>query len=393
MRYSHMTINLAESMNAVFKGVRALPITRLVKATYYRLNAYFTEHSRKYAAQLQAGRLYSETVHDRLNKAADAASGCRVITFDRVETLFEVMERRDASIDQMGRTCRVNLAQEYCDCGKFQALHYPCQHVIAACAYIGISYEPYVNRVYKLDTMLMAYAKEFQPLGLEEYWPVPEDPRKLVPGEGNIRKKGRPRATRFRNEMDFRDLTMLKCSLFPQSFGLILLRARGCTSGVTSSSCGCGGTSSTCPSLLSSCGVGGFSFRSTDFENGRPFLSPITSATISVVSSLPSKHSLELGHHQTFLVNAQDFSSVATRKTPAKSSPVTPLLASLLSSSCVTTSCTTIVGVVTATTTTFGSSHNCSCNFVIASNPSVIDYASALDPLSSSPPSHQVSWP
>ncbi|KAF7815092.1 uncharacterized protein G2W53_029061 [Senna tora] len=69
MRYSHMTTNFAKSMNVVFKGVRALPITGLVKATYYRLNAYFTEHSRKYAAQLQAGRLYSETVHDRLNKA------------------------------------------------------------------------------------------------------------------------------------------------------------------------------------------------------------------------------------------------------------------------------------------------------------------------------------
>ncbi|KAF7835245.1 putative transcription factor interactor and regulator CCHC(Zn) family [Senna tora] len=37
MRYSHMTTNLAESMKAVFKGVRALPITGLVKATYYHL--------------------------------------------------------------------------------------------------------------------------------------------------------------------------------------------------------------------------------------------------------------------------------------------------------------------------------------------------------------------
>ncbi|KAF7820642.1 uncharacterized protein G2W53_026097 [Senna tora] len=44
-------------------------------------------------------RYYSETVHDRLNKTADAAFGCRVITFDRAETLFEVMERQDASID------------------------------------------------------------------------------------------------------------------------------------------------------------------------------------------------------------------------------------------------------------------------------------------------------
>ncbi|KAF7826539.1 uncharacterized protein G2W53_017703 [Senna tora] len=179
MRYSHMTTNLAMSMNDVFKGVRALPIT----------------------------------VHERLNKATNTTSGCKVITFDRAETSFKVMERQDASIDQLGKTCRVNLAQEYCNSGKFQACHYPCQHVIATCAYIGISYEPYVNIVYKLDTMLVAYAKEFQPLGIEEYWPDREDPRKLVPDLGKICKKGQLRATRFRNEMDFRDPSMLKCSL------------------------------------------------------------------------------------------------------------------------------------------------------------------------------------
>ncbi|KAF7833481.1 uncharacterized protein G2W53_015814 [Senna tora] len=96
--------------------------------------------------------------------------------------------------------------------------------------------------------------------------------------------------------------------------------------------------------------------------------------------SPPSKHSLELGHHQAFLFNAQDFSLAATQKTPAKSLPVTPLLASLLSSSCETTSCTTIVDVVTTTTSASSSSHNRSCNSVIASNPSIIDDASASDP-------------
>ncbi|KAF7813288.1 uncharacterized protein G2W53_034264 [Senna tora] len=101
-RFGHMTTNLAESMNAVFKGVRALPITGLVKATYYRLNTYFTENSRMYEAQLQAGRIYSEKVHDHLNKVANAASGCRVVRFDRAESSFEVMERQDHSIDQMG---------------------------------------------------------------------------------------------------------------------------------------------------------------------------------------------------------------------------------------------------------------------------------------------------
>ncbi|KAF7831684.1 uncharacterized protein G2W53_014017 [Senna tora] len=65
--------------------------------------------------------------------------------------------------------------------------------------------------------------------------------------------------------------------------------------------------------------------------------------------SPPSQHFLVLAHHQAFLTNAHAFLSVATRKMPAKSSPITTLLVSLLSSSCATTSCTIIVGVVTAT--------------------------------------------
>ncbi|KAF7801565.1 hypothetical protein G2W53_040676 [Senna tora] len=56
-------------MNTMFKSVRALPITDLVKATYYRLNTYFTEHFRM------------------------------VVRFDRAETFFEVMKRQDHSID------------------------------------------------------------------------------------------------------------------------------------------------------------------------------------------------------------------------------------------------------------------------------------------------------
>nr|XP_025662100.1 uncharacterized protein LOC112757757 [Arachis hypogaea] len=41
-RWSHMTTNLVECINSVLKGARNLPITALVKATFYRLNELFT---------------------------------------------------------------------------------------------------------------------------------------------------------------------------------------------------------------------------------------------------------------------------------------------------------------------------------------------------------------
>ncbi|KAF7801563.1 uncharacterized protein G2W53_040674 [Senna tora] len=84
-----MMNNLAESIKAVFKGVRELPIIGLVKATYYRLNTYFIKHSRMYEAQLRADPLYSAKVYDHLNKVADVVSGCRVVRFDQAETSFE----------------------------------------------------------------------------------------------------------------------------------------------------------------------------------------------------------------------------------------------------------------------------------------------------------------
>ncbi|XP_072093544.1 uncharacterized protein [Arachis hypogaea] len=41
-RWGHMTTNLVECINSVLKGARNLPITALVKATFYRLNELFT---------------------------------------------------------------------------------------------------------------------------------------------------------------------------------------------------------------------------------------------------------------------------------------------------------------------------------------------------------------
>ncbi|XP_019460005.1 PREDICTED: uncharacterized protein LOC109359765 [Lupinus angustifolius] len=43
-RFGHMTKNLAECINGVLKGSRALPITTLMRATYYKLNEWFIQH-------------------------------------------------------------------------------------------------------------------------------------------------------------------------------------------------------------------------------------------------------------------------------------------------------------------------------------------------------------
>ncbi|XP_050895856.1 uncharacterized protein LOC127102541 [Lathyrus oleraceus] len=54
-RWGHMTINLAEAMNSVLKETRNLPITALVKSTYYRLGSLFGRRGHQWTKMLASG--------------------------------------------------------------------------------------------------------------------------------------------------------------------------------------------------------------------------------------------------------------------------------------------------------------------------------------------------
>ncbi|XP_028772068.1 uncharacterized protein LOC114729244 [Neltuma alba] len=201
-RYGHMTTNLAECMNGVFKGVRSLPITGLVKATMYRVNNYFVKRAQQVHAQIAAGQVFSETLTKKLDIVTQGASGCVVREFDRISTSFEVIEPYNIQLRQFRRCCKVNLIDRKCDCGEFQAEKFPCMHAVAACSQVGINHLQYVDPVFRLETMQMAYSNNFHPIGDETYWPQIDCPT-LIPDPSMIRDKGRPRSSRIRNEMDW----------------------------------------------------------------------------------------------------------------------------------------------------------------------------------------------
>ena len=52
LRYGHMTSNLAECINSVLKGTRHLPITSVVRETYFRLATLFPKRAASYAGQM-----------------------------------------------------------------------------------------------------------------------------------------------------------------------------------------------------------------------------------------------------------------------------------------------------------------------------------------------------
>ncbi|RYR13647.1 hypothetical protein Ahy_B04g070530 isoform A [Arachis hypogaea] len=162
-RWGHMTTNLVECINSVLKGARNLPITALVKATFYRLNELFTRKRAEAEARINAGHVFSEVVASKLH-ANQLASGN--IQVDRI----------------------------------------PCRHVFACCANQRLDWKLYVHDVYKMDQVRRVYRARFRPLGNPTTWPAYNGPR-YVPNPYLRRvSKGRPRMTRFLNEMDTRML-------------------------------------------------------------------------------------------------------------------------------------------------------------------------------------------
>ena len=56
-QWGHMTTNIIESMNSVFKVIRNLPVTALVKLTYFRMALLFSKRGEIWNAVLQSGQL------------------------------------------------------------------------------------------------------------------------------------------------------------------------------------------------------------------------------------------------------------------------------------------------------------------------------------------------
>ncbi|XP_057733739.1 uncharacterized protein LOC130948886 [Arachis stenosperma] len=199
-RWGHMTTNLVECINSVLKGARNLPITALVKATFYRLNELFTRKRADAEARINAGHVFSEIVTSKLHANQLASGNIQVSCFDRQNEVFEVREMPS------GLEFAVDLRSLRCDCGEFQVDRIPCRHVFACCANQRLDWRLYVHDVYKMDQVRRVYRARFRPLGNPTTWPAYNGPRFIPNPYMRWVSKGRPRMTRFLNEMDTRML-------------------------------------------------------------------------------------------------------------------------------------------------------------------------------------------
>ncbi|XP_057760952.1 uncharacterized protein LOC130981379 [Arachis stenosperma] len=199
-RWGHMTTNLVECINSVLKGARNLPITALVKATFYRLNELFTRKRAEAEARISAGHVFSDVATSKLHANQLASGNIQVSCFDRLNEVFKVREMPS------GLEFAVDLRGLRCDCGEFQVDRIPCRHVFACCANQRLDWKLYVHDVYKMDQIRRVYRARFRPLGNPTTWPAYNGPR-FVPNPYLRRvTKARPKMTRFLNEMDTRML-------------------------------------------------------------------------------------------------------------------------------------------------------------------------------------------
>ncbi|XP_057733982.1 uncharacterized protein LOC130949213 [Arachis stenosperma] len=112
-RWGHMTTNLVERINSVLKGACNLPITALVKATFYRLNELFTRKRAETEAQINAGHVFSKLVTSKLHANQLASRNIQVSCFDRQNEVFEMREMPS------GLEYAVDLRRQRCGCEEF----------------------------------------------------------------------------------------------------------------------------------------------------------------------------------------------------------------------------------------------------------------------------------
>ncbi|PPD96345.1 hypothetical protein GOBAR_DD06633 [Gossypium barbadense] len=120
--------------------------------------------------------------------------------------MLQVIETIDRRPSIPPRSYGVDLRNKRCGCRRFQTLHYPCAHIVAACAKVSLNVEQFIDDVYTLECTLRVWKNELPVLPDLSTWEVPSTTFDLVPDRGLRRNlKGRLQSFRIHNEMDIRE--------------------------------------------------------------------------------------------------------------------------------------------------------------------------------------------
>ena len=136
-----MTINMSEVFNSVLKGSRSLPITVLVKLTFFRLNGCFVGKREQCANRLASDEQYTSYVDAQIKARVVKAGSMEIVLYDHIQGRFHVKLRS-------GRTKRLNLHNQKCTCGKPLIYGFPCSHIIVTCQHRCVDFRLSVQGYY-----------------------------------------------------------------------------------------------------------------------------------------------------------------------------------------------------------------------------------------------------
>ncbi|XP_052481136.1 uncharacterized protein LOC128035436 [Gossypium raimondii] len=205
-RYGQMTTNLVEGINAVLLKTRHLPIASVFSATFYKLATLIPRMGQQQVDQIEAGHVFVEHVRDTMVANRRLARSMNVEIYSRRLETFRVIESISRRPGIPTRSYGVDLRNRRYECRRFETLHYPCAHVVAACAKVNVNVEQYVDDVYNLERTLRVWENEFPVLPDLSTWEVPLMTFELLPDRGLRRNpRDRPQSSRIHNEIDIRE--------------------------------------------------------------------------------------------------------------------------------------------------------------------------------------------
>lgn len=193
-RYNLMTSNNVESLNALFKKDRELPILAMIENIRTKLQQWF--HERRTESQNCSSWL-APAQEEKLFKAAEDAR--RLIVEPLDESRFSVHCARHVAYI-------VDLTDNTCTCARFQLESFPCEHAVAVALNRGFAARTLCSPYYTAEYWRAAYAETVFPLPNESEWEVPDNIlplNSLSPPIIGPRGPGRPRTSRIPSTGEF----------------------------------------------------------------------------------------------------------------------------------------------------------------------------------------------
>nr|XP_009793013.1 PREDICTED: uncharacterized protein LOC104239928 [Nicotiana sylvestris] len=182
-----MASNIAESLNAVTKDARELPIFDLLEymrtllerwtnEKLLKMKGTFTFLGSKFNKELENNRTLSQKLRVRAST-------------DHIHTMLDGVKRYI-----------VCLKNKKCSCGQFQLEELPCVHALAALRHRNETYENYCSPYYTRESLLRTYEIPVNHLHDESKWNVPQhilDEVVNLP-MGDKRQPGRPQKEKYK---------------------------------------------------------------------------------------------------------------------------------------------------------------------------------------------------